>query len=84
MLRGLLRKAATFPNKGIPMLTRGGASLGLRRKADTKARNTHAIRAPPAKSAVCGISRTASIASLGHTPTTSAFVAFSLFVLRVR
>lgn len=62
MFRGLLMNAEMLPSKGIPMLTRGGASFGLRRSTDMSARNTHAIRAPPASSAVCGISRIASIA----------------------
>lgn len=52
MLSGLDKKAAIFPNTGIPMLTDGGASLGFRRKADIKARKTHAISAPPARRAV--------------------------------
>lgn len=63
MLIGLLVKAAMFPINGIPILTCGGASFGLRRNADINARNTQAISAPPARSAVCGISRIVSIGS---------------------
>ena len=58
---GLLMKAAIFPRMGKPRLTTGGASLGLRRKADIKARSIKATRAPPARSVVCGMSRKASI-----------------------
>lgn len=67
MLSGLDKKAAIFPNRGIPMLTDGGASLGLRRKADIKAKKTHAISEPPARRAVCGISRIASMVTFDRT-----------------
>lgn len=68
MLSGLDKKAAIFPNTGIPMLTDGGASLGFRRKADIKAIKMHATSAPPARRAVCGISRTASMVTFDRVP----------------
>lgn len=56
-------KAAKFPNTGTPILTTGGASFGLRRKAAIRARNTHATSAAPARRSVGGISRMVSIVS---------------------